>query len=407
MKKVLRITLAALGLLALFSALQLCFAAWGRPYETGGRIQVVDHVVYYRSGKSYVVVDYFDTDAAAANATAVNIRADVNGKPVTRISLKSGIKAGNRRVTRITLPGSLKSICANAFYNFEKVESLTLPAALKSIGVSAFQGMRALKTITLPKKIHAVPERAFYGCAALQRVNSSGKVTEYGKSAFQGCAALSWVGGYSNAAFVDDSAFAGTGFPTVRVLHTAVYGSAVFANCKKLTTAVIESGARPADLTIAYGMFSGCSALRTLRFPNQVGELTFAFHAFQNCTALQTLVLPKQSQHIYFNESSFLGCKSLQSIRNVNGTVTIGSSAFSGCTALQSMTIPTTTEYVAPWAFYNCPGLRTLRIEGTDRGLVQNGFLNYLPAGCTVYVKTRAMKRAAQDAGYSGKIVVG
>ena len=338
MKKVLRVLLTTLGLLALFSALQLCFAAWGRPYETGGKIRVVDHVVYYRSGQSYAVVDYFDTDAAAASATSVAIRAEIDGKPVKKISLKSGVGNVNRTVTRISLPNSLRVI---------------------------------------------------------------------GKSAFQGCAALSWVGGYSNAAFVDDSAFAGTGFPTVRVLHTAVYGSAVFANCKKLTTAVIESGARPADLTIAYGMFSGCSALRTLRFPNQVGELTFAFHAFQNCTALQTLVLPKQSQHIYFNESSFLGCKSLQSIRNVNGTVTIGSSAFSGCTALQSMTIPTTTEYVAPWAFYNCPGLRTLRIEGTDRGLVQNGFLNYLPAGCTVYVKTRAMKRAAQDAGYSGKIVVG
>lgn len=407
MKKVLRILLATLGLLALFSALQLCFAAWGRPYETGGKIKVVDHVVYYRSGKAYVVVDYFDTDAAAAGATAINIRSEVDGKPVTRISLKSGDKAGSRTVTRVTLPGSLKAIGPYAFYGFQNVQSLTLPASLKSIGTNAFQGMRSLKTMTLPKKIKTIPERAFYGCTSLQRVTCKGKVTEYGKSAFQGCAALTWVGGYSNVTFVDDSAFAGTGFPTVHVLHTTVYGSAVFANCKKLTSVVIDSGTRPADLTIAYGMFSGCSALKTLRFPNQVGELTFAFHAFQNCTALQTLTLPKQSDHIYFNESSFLGCSALRSISNVNGTVTIGSSAFSGCTALQSMRIPVTAQYVAPWAFYNCPGLRSLRIDSTDRGLVQNGFLNYLPAGCTVYVKTAAMKRAAENAGYSGRIVVG
>lgn len=405
MKKVLRILLATLGLLALFSALQLCFA-WGRPYTAGGKIRIVDHVVYYRSGQTYVVVDYFDTDAAAQRATAVNIRAEVEGKPVKKISLKSGAGSVNRTVTRISLPSSLKVIGKQAFRGFEAVQSLTLPSAVKSIGASAFQGMRALKTVTLPKKITAVPERAFYGCVSLQRVNCSGKVTEYGKSAFQGCTALTWVSGYSNATFVDDSAFAGTGFPTVRVLHTAVYGSAVFANCKKLTTVVIESGARPADLTIAYGMFSGCSALKTLRFPQQVNELTFAFHAFQNCTALQTLTLPKQSAHIYFNESSFLGCSALRAIQNVNGIVTIGASAFSGCTALQSMTIPASAQYIAPWAFYNCPGLRAVRIEGTDRGLVQNGFLNYLPAGCTVYVKTRAMKRAVQNAGFNGLVVV-
>lgn len=406
MKKVLRITLAVLGLLALFSALQLCFAAWGRPYETGGKFKVIDHVVYYRSGNSYAVVDYFDTDAAAAGATAVRIRAAVDGKPVTRISLKSGVGVTNRTVTRITLPDSLKAIGKSAFQGFEKVAALTLPDRVSAIGESAFQGMRALQTLTLPKKVRTIPKKAFYGCVNLQRVNCSGKVTEYGKSAFQGCTALTWVSGYSNVTFVDDSAFAGTGFPTVRVLHTAVYGSAVFANCKKLTTVVIESGSRPTDLTIAYGMFSGCSALKTLRFPNQVGELTFAFHAFQNCTALQTLTLPKQSAHIYFNESSFLGCSALRSVQNVNGTVTIGSSAFSGCSALQSMTIPASAQYVAPWAFYNCPGLRVLQIEATDRGLVQNGFLNYLPAGCTVYVKTRAMKRAAQDAGFSGTVVV-
>lgn len=406
MKKVLRIILAVIGLLALFSALQLCFAAWGRPYETGGKIKVVDHVVYYRSGKTYTVVDYFDTDAAAANAAAVNIRAEVDGKPVTRISLKSGAGVTNRRVTRITLPNSLRAIGKSAFHGFESVASLTLPAGVKTIGESAFQGMRTLKTLTLPKKITAIPARAFYGCVNLQRVNCQGKVTEYGKSAFQGCTALTWVGGYSNVTFVDDSAFAGTGFPTVRVLHTAVYGSAVFANCKKLTSVIIESGTRPADLTIAYGMFSGCAALKTLRFPNQVGELTFAFHAFQNCTALETLTLPKRAAHIYFNESSFIGCKALREIHNVNGIVTIGASAFSGCVGLQGMTIPATAQYVAPWAFYNCPGLRTLRIEGTDRTLVQNGFLNYLPAGCTVYVKTRAMKRAAEDAGFSGRIVV-
>lgn len=406
MKKVLRVLLTTLGLLALFSALQLCFAAWGRPYETGGKIRVVDHVVYYRSGQSYAVVDYFDTDAAAASATSVAIRAEIDGKPVKKISLKSGVGNVNRTVTRISLPNSLRVIGKSAFQGFEKVQSLTLPSAVKSIGESAFQGMCALQQITLPKTITAIPQKAFYGCKSLQRIDCKGKVTEYGKSAFQNCASLTWISGYSYVTYVDDSAFAGTGFPTVRVLHTAVYGSAVFANCKKLTTVVIEGAERPTDLTIAYGMFSGCAALKNLRFPQQVGELTFAFHAFQNCISLQTLTLPKQSAHIYFNESSFLGCSALRAVRNVNGIVTIGASAFSGCTALQSMTIPATAQYIAPWAFYNCPGLRTVRIEGTDRNLVQNGFLNYLPAGCTVYVKTRAMKRAVQNAGFSGSVVV-
>ena len=406
MKKVLRVLLATIGLLALFSALQLCFAAWGRPYESGGKIRVVDHVVYYRSGQSYAVVDYFDTDAAAASATAITIRSEIEGKPVTKISLKSGFGKTNTAVTRITLPSSLKSIGQGAFLGFQKVSSLTLPSKLKSIGAGAFSDMRALQTITLPKKIKTIPKNAFYGCTSLQRIDCKGKVTEYGKSAFQNCASLTWISGYSNVTYVDDSAFAGTGFPTVRILHTATYGSAVFANCKKLTTAVIEGADRPVDLTIAYGMFSGCTALKNLRFPQQVGELTFAFHAFQNCTSLQTLTLPRQSEHIYFNESSFLGCKSLRSVANISGTVTIGASAFSGCAALKSITIPATAQYVAPWAFYNCPGLRTVRIDSTDRNLVQSGFLNYVPDNCTVYVKTRAMKRAVQDAGFNGSVVV-
>lgn len=406
MKKVLRTLLATLGLLLLFSALQLCSAAWSRPYQTGGKIRVVDHVVYYRTGESYSVVDYFDTDTAAAEASAITIRAEVGGKPVTSIKLKSGAGVTNRKVTRITLPDSLRTIGPAAFQGFEKVQTLKLPGGLKAIGESAFQGMRALKILTLPKKIRLIPQKAFYGCVSLQRVNCKGKVTEYGKSAFQGCSSLTWISGYSYVTFVDDSALANTGFPTVRVLHSAVYGSAVFANCKKLKAATIEAGVRPPDLTIAYGMFSGCTALKTLTFPEEVGELIFAFHAFQNCTSLQKLVLPKKAEHIYFNESSFLGCKSLRNVQNVTDIVTIGASAFSGCTALQSMTIPAGAEYVAPWAFYHCPGLRTMIILSTNRSLLQTGFLNYLPTGCTIYVKTRAMKRAAEDAGFSGSIVV-
>ena len=158
MKKVLRVLLLTLGLLALFSAAQLCSAAWGRPYEDGGKIRVIDHVVYYRSGSSYVVVDYFDTDAAAASATSVTIRAAVDDKPVKKISLKSSVGNVNSTVTRISLPNSLKVIGKSAFQGFVKVQSLTLPSAVKSIGESAFQGMRALQQITLPKKITAIPQ---------------------------------------------------------------------------------------------------------------------------------------------------------------------------------------------------------------------------------------------------------
>ncbi len=87
----------------------------------------------------------------------------------------------------VTLPSTLTTIKAYAFYGCTALEELTLPEGLVSIGENVFENCTALQTINLPKGLMLLSEYAFCGCEALEQLVLPDEITSIGDGAFDGC----------------------------------------------------------------------------------------------------------------------------------------------------------------------------------------------------------------------------
>lgn len=89
----------------------------------------------------------------------------------------------------LTVPSSVKLICANAFMMSKGLETVTLSEGLREIGEFAFWSS-GVKTINLPSTLKSIGECAFSGCSNLTSVVIPSSVEEIGENAFCGCKSL-------------------------------------------------------------------------------------------------------------------------------------------------------------------------------------------------------------------------
>ena len=74
-----------------------------------------------------------------------------------------------KKLTKITLPKSLKSIGAYSFSGCEALFDITLPDGLCEIDFVAFEGCSALTSIKIPASVRLIDLSAFGGCTSLSR----------------------------------------------------------------------------------------------------------------------------------------------------------------------------------------------------------------------------------------------
>jgi len=149
----------------------------------------------------------------------------------------------------ITIPDTYKdlpvtAIGANAFKNFDKLQSVTLPANLKTIYDNAFNGCIKLASIDIPDGVTEIQYGAFQNCTSLASVKLPAALTEIGGWTFQNCTSLTSV--------------------TIPALVTDIDTKA-FMDCSNLNTITIL---RIADVVkIRADTFDGCTIDR-VNVPN-------------------------------------------------------------------------------------------------------------------------------------------
>ena len=354
-----------------------------------------------------------------------------NAEKLTKLTIESGMEripdclacfSGNSsHLTSISIPDSVTSISASAFYNCQKLESISLPAKLQYIGSYAFQYCKALEEITIPKTVKTIdssafsdcstlssltftqnPKTGFYlsvngsafnNCVALENINFSTNISKLGSYAFLGCSSLTSLELPDSITEIEQMAFSncsalesiklpsklkklgyafisGTPITSLTIPATltscgsnSYYGGGPLGNTEKLTELIIESGMENIPSNLAY--FSDTNShLTSISIPDSVTNISSS--AFYNCQKLESISLPANLQ--YIGSCAFQCCRALEEITIPKTVKTIDNSAFSDCSALSSLTFtqnPKTGFYlsVKGSAFSNCISLENINFS--------------------------------------------
>ncbi|MCL2065500.1 MAG: leucine-rich repeat protein [Candidatus Cloacimonetes bacterium] len=303
----------------------------------------------YTPGLNFTLIDNgtaYQVARGTANATHIEIPAEYNGLPVTRIA-DWGF-SGFTTMTSINIPNSMTSIGDFAFQYCTGLTSVTIGSGLTSFGwavfincpvtffsvdsnvaVGLFSGFSTLATVHIGNSVTSIGENAFRNCTGLTSVTIGSGVTSIGERAFQDCTSLTSIDIPNNVTSIGERVFQDCTSLTSVTIGSGLtsFGWAVFLNCP-VTSFSVDSNA-------AVGLFQNSSTLATVYIGNNVTSIGGG--AFAGCTGLTSIDIPNSVTSI--GGSAFQNCTSLTSISIPNSVTSIGTGAFLNCTGLTSVTI--------------------------------------------------------------------
>ena len=119
-------------------------------------------------------------------STTIEIPAEYNGKPVTKISSVSPMNYSG--VKEVIIPPSVKEIGYQAFLNCVSLEKVVIPESVTVIGQDAFYMCFSLREIEL--NVEKIEAMTFYDCDKLEKVVLGNKTKFIGDQAFANCGSL-------------------------------------------------------------------------------------------------------------------------------------------------------------------------------------------------------------------------
>ncbi|MEA4987439.1 MAG: leucine-rich repeat domain-containing protein, partial [Anaerovorax sp.] len=180
-------------------------------------------------------------------------------------------------------------------------------------------------------------------------------------------------------------------------------GGYAFSKCAALQSVVLPAGL----LTIGQFAFNQCTSLENINFPNSLTSIkTQAFNSckiasldlsghtslgnleaytFSGCSALTSVKLPDQMTEI--GRDAFAACSSLVEVKLSANLQKIGMSAFEGCRSLERVEFPATLTNLELAAFKNSK-LKIIVFNGMAAPAVVMGAFGGNPPGGTLYYPT-------------------
>ena len=307
-------------------------------------------------GKVYVIIDGLKYALAGDTATVAKQHRYVysavipknvsyNGKEYRVTAISQEAFYNSATLTNITIPDSVMSIGANAFYNCSKLKAvyITDMTAWCNIsfsneysnplcyGKNLYLNNSLVKSVTIPAGMTAIGAYTFVNCSNITELTIASTVTTIGDSAFKGTS-ITKLTIPSKVSSIGRYAFSGcSGITSLSVPNTvSSIGEGAFKDCTGLTSVTVST------TTIPNSMFMNCSALTSLTISSRV--ITIETQAFYNCSSLTKVTIPNSVTTIQNN--AFRGCTSVTSLSIGSSVSSIGDYAFCDCTGVEELFIP-------------------------------------------------------------------
>ena len=312
---------------------------------------------------------------------------------------------------------TVSNVGSEAFYYCKKMTRLTLPPTVRAIEMYAFYACYYLTQVNIPEGITDINYCTFGQCTRLPSIVIPSSVTWIAQNAFTGCSMLTSITcrAQTPPMCVDSSCFPAEAYTnaTLIVPSTALndYRTAdVWQNFSNITGRdydfeangiyYIITGPNTASVTYKdrnYNSYSGtvnvpstvthdgttytvtavgqaafykCTELYSVTLPNTVTALGYA--SFANCSIMSSVNIP--SGLTSFGELCFQSCAALTSISIPSGVTSIPRQCFLGCTSLDQVTIPGSVKEIGHFAFYNCSSMSSLNIQNGVETILNNAF---------------------------------
>ena len=219
-----------------------------------------------------------------------------------------------KTATSFTIPDSVTSIGAEAFYDCNSLTSVVIGDSVTSIGERAFAYCNSLTSVVIGDSVTSIGESAFESCRRLTSVVIGDSVTSIGFSAFYNCSSLTRV-------VIPDSV-------------TSI-GSSAFYNCSSLKCNIDGNLKYLGNSSNPYVYLADTTSTSIPSAKINDNCKFIGSHAFEHCRSLTSVVIPDSVTSI--GSYAFEYCDSLTSIVIGDSVTSIGNFAFSGCDSLTSV----------------------------------------------------------------------
>jgi hypothetical protein len=301
------------------------------------------------------------------------------------------------RLTSLTIPNSVRSIAENAFEWCSSLSALTVGSLnpnYSSLGGVLFDKRQTTLiaypegkpggSYTIPNSVTSIGAQAFWNCAGLSRVTIDSGVTNIGSEAFANCPGLSDLYFVGNPPNLGSDVFLGDNDTTtiVYLAWTTGWGPTFGGLATLLGSSLADAGFTVNNGTILVTKYTGPGGVVII--PGTVSNLPvvgIGEQAFFACTNVTSVTIPSSVTSI--GPWAFESCVSLTNITIPSGVTNIGQGAFSGCAWLTTVTIPGGVTTIGDWTFESCAGLRAVYFDGNAPTVGSSAFT--FDSGVTVY----------------------
>ncbi len=214
-------------------------------------------------------------------------------------------------IKELTIPGSIRSICPNAFSNCKSLKKVKINKGVKSLSAGMFSGCTALDSISLPPELEYINDSTFSQCTSLREIKLPKELESIGYSAFKGCSSLDTItlpcslkeirwDTFLNCNSLK-SILVDEGNPNFSSDGTALY------NASNTELISFPCGATkyitPHKLRyIRSHTFYKCDSLHYIQFMNDSTDLQIYSKALVNCPNLATVII---GANVYYGSQPF------------------------------------------------------------------------------------------------------